>query len=175
MWRRIRELDFADIVEQIRRATNQVTRTACHSTIQADLAFVKSRADAADTLRDHVELAALDHAKGIEDIREDDPLVQAFVRAQHHPDARPLPPIKVQGGLAGEDAAPRLRQIVANHPELAWNPDAIQQHLIAAILAGAGDAMVNDELPPWQISWEPMGAAAYALMTLITLRTLAEL
>ena len=175
MWRKVRELDFDAIVEHIRRSTNVAARKACDPIIQSDLAFIKCRADAADNLRDHVALAALDDAKSVDDIRESDPLVRALVRAQHHPDVRPIPRTLVRAGLDGDDAAPRLKEIVAAHPELTWDPDDIQRLLIRAIVDGAGDVEVDDDFPPWQISWEPMGAAAYTLITLVTLRTLGEL
>jgi len=174
MWRKIRELDFDDLVEQIRRATNPTTRKVGDPIIQSDLAFVTDRAAALRMVRNHIALAALDRTKCIDDIRADAPLVQALVRCQHHPSAQPLPALPVERGLEGPDAAPRLGEIVAAHPEQAWDADTIEKLLVGAIKDGAGDVEVDDELPPWRISFEPMGAAAVALIMFVTLRALGD-
>jgi hypothetical protein len=174
MLRKIRELDFDAIVERISQATDRRTRTPCDALLKADLGFVHSRADALRLLRDHIALAALDTATALDDVRFSDPLIQAVIRVQHHPDALPIERFPVQGGVKGPDAGPRLRELVAAHPELAWSAEEIQ-HLIVRAIRGFGDHELDDEQPPWRMYWGPASAAAYALRALVTLRTLGDL
>jgi hypothetical protein len=175
VWRKIRDLDLDDMIERIRRSTDARSRKACDPIIQAELAFITDKAAALRTLRNAVALAALDRTQSIDDIDVTDPLVEALVRCQNHPNAQPLPTLEVQRGLNGPDASPRLAEIIAAHPELGWNLDEIRDLLVTAIMNRAGDVEVDSQLPPWRISWEPAGAAAYALMMLVTLETLGEL
>jgi hypothetical protein len=142
--------------------------------MQADLGFVHSRGDALRLLRDHIALAALDTATRLDDVRFADPLIQAVIRVQHHPDAMPLERFPVQGGVKGPDAGPRLRELVAAHPELGWSADEILQLIVRAI-RGFGEHELDDQQPPWLMYWGPASAAASALCVLVTLRTLGDL
>jgi hypothetical protein len=173
MRRKIRELDFSAIVARIRDATDRRTRTSFDSIIQAELSFVKGPDDALEIARSGVINAIVEHTKQLADIRFDDPLVVALVRFQNHPKARPLPSIGVDRMLRGPDAAPRLREIAAAHPELDWNPDAVQELIIRAIRAFP-DHEVEDSTP-CPIGWGPANAAAHALLQLVTFRALGDL
>jgi hypothetical protein len=172
---KIRDLDFAAILDRVARATNPARRASAGGMFHADLQFVHSRSDAVCMLRDLVMLAALRDAKSLDDIQPDQPLVEAFVRVQHHPDARTFTRVKVQEGLYGPDAGPRLREIVAAHPELTWNPDEVQKLIITAIRTQYGDHELEDAQPPWLMPWSPASKAADALFALITFRTFGDL
>ncbi|HEY1811491.1 MAG TPA: hypothetical protein VGG74_03995 [Kofleriaceae bacterium] len=173
MRRKIRDLDFSAIVARIREATDPRTRTSFDSLIQGELSFVKSPEDALESARNGVLVAILDHTKQLADIRFDDPLVVALVRFQNHPRAQPIPSMPVERMLRGPDAGPRLRELAAAHPELDWNPDAVQGLLIRAIRAYPDQVVENSE--PCPIGWGPANAAAYALKLLVTLRSLGDL
>jgi hypothetical protein len=175
MRRRIRDLDFDAIVAQIASATDRVRRIGCTAALQDALRFVHSSSDAVAMLRDHVTLAALEHTKTLDDIRFDQPLVQALVRIQHHRLARPIPTAKVQRGLRGPDAGPRLSEITSSHPELTWDTDAVQRLIILAIRNQHGDHELDDAEPPWDMYWSPASSAADALVSLVTLRALGDL
>lgn len=174
MLRKIRELDFDAIVDRVEQATDRKSRKACDALLQADLGFVHSRGDALRLLRDHIALAALDTAQTLDDVRFVDPLIQAVIRVQHDPDAKPIERFPVQGGVKGPDAGPRLRELIAAHPELGWSTDEIQRLIIRAIRS-FDDHELDDEQPPWRMHWGPASAAAYALRALVTLRTLGYL
>jgi hypothetical protein len=174
MRRKIRELDFSAIVARIREATDRRTRTSFDSLIQGELSFIKSPDDALESARNGVLVAVLDKTKQLADIRFDDPLVVALVRFQNHPRARPIPSVPVERMISGPDAGPRLRELVGAHPELDWNPDAVQELIIRAIRAYP-DQVVEDGEEPCPIGWGPANAAAYALKLLVTLRALGDL
>ena len=174
MMRKIRELDFNAIIERVARATDKSRRKAYDDLMQNKLEFVNSPADAWSMLRDDLLIAAVRHAERLEDVRFEQPIVQALVRAQHHPLAKPIPEFEVQGGLSGPDASPHLTAIVDAHPELGWDLDAIQQLIIQAILEYGNDKL-DDAQPPWLMYWNMASAAATALMSLVTLRTLGDL
>ena len=172
---KIRDLDFQALIKRVAKATNVERRASAGGIFDSELPFVRSPADAADMLRDFLMLAALRDAKRLDDVRPEQPLVQALVRAQHHPSARPFTQVEVEGGLYGPDAGPRLREIIAAHPELTWDPDEIQRLIIQAIRDQYGDHELDDAQQPWLMYWSPASTAANALFVLTTLRTLAEL
>jgi hypothetical protein len=83
--------------------------------------------------------------------------------------------VKVQHGVRGPDAAPKLSEIVSAHPELTWDAAAVQELIIRAIRDQHGDHELDDAEPPWDMYWSPASSAAYALTTLVTLRALGDL
>ena len=174
MMRRIRELDFDAIIQRIASATDRTQRRACDDLIQEDLAEVSSTADAWRMLRDQLLVAVVRHAETLDDVRADQQLVQALLRAQHHPLAEPIPEYGVRGGLSGPDVAPKLSALAEAHPELVWDLGAIQRHIVGAIKE-YGDHVLDDTQPPWAMYWDRASAAATALIGLVTLRTLGEL
>ena len=174
MLRQIKDLDFREIVAKIERATDATKRRSCDGLIQADIDFVQTPADAVALLSNHLVLAALHHAKTLDDIDIKNALVQAVVRTQHHRLAQPIPSVSVEGGLRGPDAGQRLRDLVAAHPELTWDVDVVQELVIRAIRT-FGDHELDDSQPPWLMYWSPAGAAAHALVILVTLRVFGDL
>jgi len=176
MQRKVRELDFDAIVSKIEAETNRARRITGDRLLQADLAFVRSTADAVELLRNKAVLSALREAKTLDDVRADDPLIQAFVRAQHHPAAKPMPPsIPVQEGLSGPDAAPSLQALVDAHLEWTWDPAVVQALLVRAVRERAGEREVDDAAMPWAMHWGPALGAFRTLMTLVTLRAFGDL
>jgi hypothetical protein len=174
MIRRIRDLDFDELIAQVASATDVGRRLACDGLVQADLAFVRAPADAIALLRDHLVHSVTDHTKTLDDIRFEDPLIQALVRAQHHPLANPLSTVRVEESLRGPDAGPLLRELIAAHPELGWDLDEIQKLVIEG-LKQHGEHQVDDAAPPWQMHWKPASGVAYTLLVLVTLRTLGDI
>ena len=174
MLRRIKDLDFREIVARVERATAASKRQSCDDLLQADLGFVQTPSDAVALLSNNLVLAALRHTKTLDDIDIKDPLVQAVVRTQHHPLAPPIPSVHVEEGLRGPDAGQRLRDLVAAHPELSWDVDIVQDLVIRAIRQ-FGDHELDDSQPPWLMYWSPASAAASALIVLVTLRVFGDL
>lgn len=175
MRRKIRDLDFNALVSRIRKATDPVLRTVGSAGLQEALRFLNSPSDAVAMLRDHITLAVLEHTKSLDDIKYDQPLVQALVRVQHHPSAKAIPMAKIQQGLRGPDAGPRLSEIALAHPELTWDEDEVQNLIVRAIQSQHGDHELDDAEAPWDMYWSPASAAAYALVVLVTLRALKDL
>lgn len=174
MLRRIKDLDFSEIVARIQRATDVSKRRCCDATLQADIDFVQAPADAVALLSNQLVLAALRHTRTLDDIDIKDALVQAVVRTQHHPLAQPIPPVKVEEALRGPDAGERLRELVAAHPELTWDVDVVQELVIRAIRQ-FGEHELDDSQPPSRMYWSPATAAACALIVLVTLRLFGDL
>lgn len=172
--RQIRELDFDAIIGRIASATDKRRRAACDDLFQAKLTRIESPVDAWRMLRNHLLIAIVRHAQTFDDVRFELPLVQAIVRAQHHPLAEPIPEYELQGGLAGPDVAPHLNALAESHTELAWDLDAVQQLIIRGILE-FGEHKLDDAIPPWLMHWADASAAATALITLVTLRALGDL
>jgi hypothetical protein len=174
MMRKIRDLDFDVIIERIVGATDRARRVACAGPIQSQLAFVNSPFDAWCMLRDQLLVATVRHADSFDDVRFDQPIVQALVRAQHHALAEPIPEFELRGGLNGPDVSPHLNAMADAHPELAWDLDAIQELIVRAIRE-SGEHVLDDSQPPWLMHWDRASAAATALIDLVTLRALGEL
>lgn len=172
--RKIEDLDFTSIIQAIARATDRQRRIACDDITQGSLSFVESPEDAWQMLRDTLLSASLYHAQSFDEVGISNPLVQALVRAQHHPLAHPIPEYELHGGVSGPDAAPHLNALVDAHPELRWDLDAIQDLIIRAIL-DEGDHELDDAQPPWLMHWHRASPAATALINLVTLRTLGDL
>jgi hypothetical protein len=118
-------------------------RVARDDITQGSLSFVESPHDAWQTLRDTLSSAAVCYAQSFEDVGISKPLVQALVRAQHHPLAPPIPEYELHGGVGGPDAAPHRNALVAASPELRWDLDAMQDLIIRATLE-EGDHELDD-------------------------------
>jgi hypothetical protein len=173
--KRIRDLDFDAIAAEVTRRTSRANRNSGDGLINNDLLWITSPESAVTRLRNHLVGAALRHARTLDDVRFERPVVQAFVRAQHHPLAPPLPKVAVQNCIEGPDATPRLTAIADAHPELGWDPDAVQQLLLSELREVHGDHALDDSEPPHRMHWGPGSAAAYALRLLLTLRALGEI
>jgi hypothetical protein len=172
--RKIRELDFEAIVGRIAGATNKAKRVACDGTTQTMLEHVRTPRDAWETLRDALLIAALRNATELGDVGIDKPIVEALVRAQHHPLADSLPEVGLRDALHGPNVAPHFTSLSNKHAELRWDLDAIQRLVIRAIREH-GDHELDETQPPWLMHWDRASAAATALIDLVTLRTLGEL
>jgi hypothetical protein len=174
MRRKIHELDFDAIVQTIAKATDKSRRIACVGPIHTRVRHISSPSDAWEMLRNGLLQAIVRHAQSLEDVTFEQPLVQALVRAQHHPLAKPVPMLEVEGGLRGPDVSPKLNGLAAAHPELGWDLEEIQKLVIRAIRE-YGDHELDDREPPWQMHWDRASAAATALIYLVTLRALGDI
>jgi hypothetical protein len=174
MLRKIRDLDFDQIVASIVAATDPKTRRCAHPTLQPNFTHIKSTADAVALLRDQLLVAVLRHAKTLDDIKFEDPIVQGLIRAQHHPLATALPEVGVKGGESGPNVAPLLTEIAAAHSELAWDLDAVKALIIREIRS-YGDHEVDDAVPPGRMYWLPASSAASALIVLLALQAFGDL
>lgn len=172
--RKIKDLDFSSIVDAIAKATDRQRRVACDDITQGSLSFVTSTQDAWRMLRNTLLSAAVYYAKSFDDVVISKPMVQALVRAQHHPLALPVPRYELHGGVSGPDVSQHLNALAAAHPELGWDLDAIEELIIHAI-RDQGEHELDDALPPWLMHWRVASPAATALINLVTLRTLGDL
>lgn len=171
---RIKDLDCFSIVDAIAKATDRQRRKACDDIVQGSLSFVTSTRGAWAMLRNTLLSAAVYYARSFDDVVISRPIVQALVRAQHHPLASPIPEYELHGGVSGPDVAPHLNALVRAHPELAWDLDAIEGLIIRAIREH-DEHELDDALPPWRMHWHLASPAASALINLVTLRTLGDL
>lgn len=172
--RKIRELDFEAIIDRVARATNMAKRVACDGTMQTMLEHVRTPQDAWETLRDALLIATLRNATEVDDVGIDKPIVEALVRAQHHPLADALPDVGLRDSLHGPNVAPHFAALSNQHAELSWDIDVVQSLVIRAIRE-YGEHELDETQPPWLMHWDRASAAATALIDLVTLRTLGDL
>jgi len=169
MLRRISELDFEEIVARIARSVNSAARKADDPVLQADIDWIHSTADAIEKIRNNVALAIV-RRNPAKQISFDDPLVQALIRCQHHPEAQPIP---IAGPMT-DDTVTSLETIISGHPELSWNPDAVQSLIVRAVQS-FGEHELDDQTRPELMYWGPASPAATALIILVALRKLGYL
>jgi hypothetical protein len=172
---RIRDLDFDALAGEVARRVDRASRASADGLINNDLAWITSPATAVLRMRNHILMAALRHARTLDDVRFERPLVQALVRIQRHALADALPEAPVQHGIEGPDAAPRLAAIVDAHPALSWDPDEVLALIIRELREQHGDHALDDAQPPHLMHWGPGSAAAYAFRLFVTLRALGEI
>lgn len=172
---RIRDLDFDAIAAEVVRRVNRVERTTDDGLLNNDLLWIKSPETAVLRMRNHILMAALRHARKLDDVTLDRPVIQALVRIQHHPLASPIPEVPVQHGIEGSDASPRLTAIVEAHPELGWDPEVVAQLIVRELRELHGDHELDDGEPPHLMHWGSGSAVAYAFRLLVTLRALGEI
>lgn len=172
MRRRIRDLDFGVIVEQIARSVNAATREVGDPSSRATLASIKTPADAVRRLRGRIANAAASEVSTPDELSFERGLVEAFVRMSNHPLATPgLGSVRAN---QGPDIGPRLLELAAAHPEAQFDLSAVQHSLVRAILAH-GDHELDDKVPPWFMHWNKASAAAGALIFFVTLERLGDI
>lgn len=172
MRRRIRDLDFDAIVTRILQATDVANRRGCDYIRQADLDRIESPTDAVTILRAYVAYAAAYSVSSPEELRFDQPIVEAFVRVHHHP----LSPSTLAPILVGNvpDVTPKLLEIAAAHPDAKFGLSTVKDLLIRAILV-YGDDELDDAVLPWQMYWNRASPAASALIQLVTLQAVGDI
>jgi hypothetical protein len=168
--KRIRDLDLDGIVARLYHATDKEKRISVDQIIQMGLPEEPSTQLALQYLRDYLGFAiGCSHEKP-DDIVAEDPLVEAYLRTQSHPETGDVLTVETKNG---ENAATHLKALLAAHPELAWDPDAVQAAVLASIRQH-GDHELDDAHPPWLMDWGPAFAAS-PLFRLVTLRKLGDL
>ena len=170
MRKKLRDLDLAHVVARVMNATDATRRIAADVILGQNIAKTRDPARAVRQVRNHIAQAILDTIAQPADVRDDDPLVRAFIRAQHHPAAAELPAFRTDAGV---DLSPRFKQLTDAHPELVWDPSAVQADLFASIKAH-GDHELDDTPPPWLMAWGP-ATAAKPLLWFATLMKFGDL
>lgn len=172
MLKRIRDLDLDTIVETVLRATDVANGRACDSLIQEDLDQSRTLERRFASLRDYMVLAAMEDVAAPEELRIEQPLVEAFVRTHHHPAApQELPTFTFVGKAPARD---RFVELSQKHPELKWDKKIVKALLWSAIQAN-GNHELDDASPPWKMYWGPSSGAAYALVIFITYEAFGSL
>jgi DNA-binding Lrp family transcriptional regulator len=168
--KRIRDLDLDGIFAGVYRATNKEKRIAVDWVLQMGLAKGPSTKLALQHLRDFLGFAVGCSYDKPDDIVAEDPLVEAYLRTQSHPETGDVLTVETKNG---ENAATHLKALLVAHPELAWDPDAVQAAVLASIRQH-GDHELDDSHPPWLMDWGPAFGAS-PLLRLATLRKLGDL
>ena len=165
MRKRIRDLRLDEIVEAVQRATDVGRGRACDALIQEELDQSPTLELRLQSLRDNIGIAAMKRVATPEELRIQQPLVEAFVRTHHHPAA---PPAFADFELPGKrPAGPRFTELAKQHPELKWDKQIVKALLWSAIQAN-GDHELDDASPPWRMYWGPSSAAAHTLVVFVT-------
>jgi hypothetical protein len=172
MLKRIRDLDLDAIVETVARSTDVARGRACDALIQEDLDQSPRLEQRIASLRDYIGIAAMRSVAGPEELRIEQPLVEAFVRTHHHPAApTELSSFTIPGKAPGGQ---RFAELANEHPELKWDKQIVKALLWRAIQAN-GDHEVDTAKPPWKMYWGPSNGAAYALVIFATYEALGSL
>jgi hypothetical protein len=175
MLTRIRDLDFDVLIGHVVDRIDRARRRGCTMVVNMALLEATTPEAAVMTARNAVLVAALRHTTGLDELTIERPLVEAVVRFQHHPLARPLPDLEVRDAVRGPSAAPRLTELANAHPELGWDADAVPAAILRELRDAHGDHELDDAEPPWLMHWDAASPAFSALMVFVTLRALGDL
>lgn len=147
-------MNFEAMIDRVASVSDRQRGTTAAGLI-ADSLTRTPRSERVAMLRNKIAIAAMRYTTDPAAFHIDQPLVEAFVRVHHHP--RPPHPMPVV-----DPQAPRLLQIVTEHPDLEWDSDRIQSLLVQAVRERVKGTM-RETSTPWLMPWGEAAAAAHVL------------